>query len=328
MADAGLQADGSHRALTRSEPLYGQSVTHFTLKLFLDDHPVDGRVIVDLAQLFLSALLVPGARPVRLHTRRPGLTAKLNEGPFSDRRWADAVKKTLAGEYGVLDVAVEDPGRADLTASLLCIVNPSRATHARVYGRIELYCSLPYLRALVAEAGGVDAVLRLGVAAWRGAPGGAAYGYANVALTPSRPMFGQAGWQPPGPWLLTSIAPPAVRPHAIPVAYTGDVDGNLEALFRAGRGIKGAFWANFLAGRHVRTVGGEPALRARLGEARIERLGDDALLIVATPSPLPEDSEDNRRRFLDLSRALEPAFLSRAETPDIKRALLGYFARP
>jgi hypothetical protein len=328
VADAGLQADGSRRALKRGEPLYGQTVTHFTLKLFLDDHPVEGRVIVDLAQLFLSDLLVPGARPVRLHTRRPGLTAKLNEGPFSERRWTDAMKKTLAGEYGVLDVAVEDPGRADRTAGLLCIVNPSRATHATVHGRIELSCSLPYLRALVAETAGVDAVLRLGGAAWRAAPGGAAYGYANVALTPSRPMFGQPGWQPPGPGLLTSIAPPAVRPHAIPVAYTGDVDGNLEALFRAGRGIKGAFWANFLAGRHVRLLGADSVLRARLGDARVEPLGDDGLLIVTTASPLPEDCEDNRRRFLDLSRVLEPAFISRAETPETKRALLGYFARP
>lgn len=327
MAHPGLQTDGSHRALRTSEPLYGERVTHFTLRLFLDDHPVPGRVIVDLAQMFLSDLVVPGARPVRLHTRRPGLAAKLNEGPFSERRWTDAVKKTLAGEYGVLHVAVEDPDRADRTAWLSCIVNPSRATDARVYGAIELSCSLPYVRALLAEAG-VEAVLRLGVAAWRGAPGGAAYGYANVALTPSRPMFGQPGWQPPGPGVLAAIAPPAVRPHAIPVAYAGDVDGNLEALFRARRGIKGAFWANFLGAGHVRRLEGEPALRARLPEARIEPLGDDGLLVVATPSPLPEDSEDNRRRFLDLSRALEPAFISRAETPDTKRALLGYFARP
>ena len=68
MAHAGLQADGSRRALTKGEPLYGETVTHFTLRLFLDDHPVDGRVIVDLARKFLSDLLVPGARPARLDT--------------------------------------------------------------------------------------------------------------------------------------------------------------------------------------------------------------------------------------------------------------------
>jgi hypothetical protein len=328
VADAGVQADGSRRALTSGESLYGEQVTHFTLKLFLDDHPVDGRVIVGLAHTFLANLVLPGAEPVRLHTRRAGLSAKLNEGPFSERRWTETLKKTLAGENGVLHIAVEDPRRPEHTASLSSILNPGRTTDGPVYGQIELFCSLPYMRALLAGGSGVDAVLALGVAAWRGAAGGAAYGYANVARTPSRPMFGQPGWQPPGPGLLTAIAPPAVRPHPIPVAYTGDVDGNLDALFRSGRGIKGAFWANFLAGRHIRMVGGEESLRARLVEARIERLDADGLLVVATPSPLPEDSEDNRRRFLELSDALEPAFISRGETPPSKRALLGYFARP
>lgn len=325
MAHARLQADGGRRALSQAEPLYGQTATHFALKLFLDDHPVDGRVIVDLAQMFLAAV-VPDARPSRLHTGRPRLTANLNEGPFSARRGADAVNKTLAGDYGVIYLAVEDPTRPERTAWLSSIVNPPRGTES-VYGRIEIGCSLPYLRVLASEPGRVEALLRLGITAWRGAPRGAAYGYGNVAMTPSRPAFGQPGWRPPGPWVLTAMAPPAERPHPIPVAYTGDVDGNLEALWRAGRGIKGAFWANFLGARHVRMAGGEAAIRAALPSARIERLSDGGLLVVATPNPLPDDTDDNRRRYLDLARVLEPAFLSRAETPETKRPLLGYFAR-
>jgi hypothetical protein len=54
---------------------------------------------------------------------------------------------------------------------------------------------------------------------------------------------------------------------------------------------------------------------------------DGGLLIVATDSPLPQDSEDNRSRFQRLEAALRPAFLSRAETPENKRALLGQFYR-
>jgi hypothetical protein len=327
VADAGLQADGGRRALSRSEPLYGQTATHFTLTLFLDDHPVDGRVIVDLAQQFLTDLLPPGVQPTLLHTRRSGLEARLNEGPFSERRWSAAVKKTLAGEYGVVSISVAHPQRAEQTAGLSCIVNPSRSGDARVYGRIDVHCSLPYLRALIAERGRTDTLLRLGIAAWRGAPGGAAYGYANVAFTPPRPMFGQPGWRPPGPSVLTSIAPPAERRHAVPVAYTGDVDGNLEALFRSGRGIKGAFWANFLAARHVRMAGGESELRAALAAFRLEPLSEGGVLVVATPTPLPEDAAETHQRFLTLARVLAPAFLSRAETPEIKRALLGYFSR-
>ena len=50
--------------------------------------------------------------------------------------------------------------------------------------------------------------------------------------------------------------PPAQRPHAIPVAWIGsDVDGNLDRSFCAGKGIKGAFWANYLSEIYVRTGG-------------------------------------------------------------------------
>jgi hypothetical protein len=51
------------------------------------------------------------------------------------------------------------------------------------------------------------------------------------------------------------------------------------------------------------------------------------LLIVAIDSPLPQDSEDDRSRFQRLEAALRSAFVSRAETPENKRALLGQFYR-
>lgn len=278
--------------------------------------------------MFLADLMLPGVAPSRLWTRRPGLDAKLNDGPFSERRWAAAVPKLIAGEYGVLYIQAADPGRGERTAQLSIVVNPTTSGDAPVAAEIELGCSISYARELARAPERVDALLRIGVTAWTSLSAGALYGYANVAYRPRRAMFGQPGWRPPGFDVLASMAPPHTRPHPIPVAYLGDVDGNLAALYRAGRGIKGAFWANFLAGRHVRALGGEAALRASLPGVRIEPLEGGGVLVVATPSPLPDDSADNRRRFEMLTRVLEPAFLSRAETPENKRALLGHFCRP
>ena len=146
------------------------------------------------------------------------------------------------------------------------------------------------------------------------------------------PSFRSAPASDHSPWAGRRASDPplrrAPRAHAIPVAQTGtDIDGNLEGLICGGRGIKGAYWANYLSEAHVRMAGGDAALRERLGGMRIERLNDDGLLIVATDTPLPEDSEQNRQRFIQLEAALKPAFLSRAETPENKRALLGYFFR-
>jgi hypothetical protein len=48
---------------------------------------------------------------------------------------------------------------------------------------------------------------------------------------------------------------------------------------------------------------------------------------VATDSPLPDDTPDTRDRFPRLHAAVQPAFLSREETSDNKRAMLGHFYR-
>ena len=104
--------------------------------------------------------------------------------------------------------------------------------------------------------------------------------------------------------------------HAIPIACAGEVDSHLEQLYVKDRGIKGAFWANYLSAVHVGMAGGEQQIRAQLPGLRIEGLNHGGLLVVATDSPLPDDTEDNRRRFLRIHAALQPAFLSREETSE------------
>jgi hypothetical protein len=48
---------------------------------------------------------------------------------------------------------------------------------------------------------------------------------------------------------------------------------------------------------------------------------------VATDSPLPEDTEENGRRFLQVHRALQPAFLSREQATAMMQPMLSYFYR-
>ena len=80
--------------------------------------------------------------------------------------------------------------------------------------------------------------------------------------------------RPPGaplPWEY--IKPPAERVHAVPIAYVGsDIEGNLAPLYVRDRGIKGAFWANFLSAAYVAMCGGEAALKTKLTGMRVEPL--------------------------------------------------------
>jgi hypothetical protein len=196
-------------------------------------------------------------------------------------------------------------------------------------GTIDFTCSVSCLRQLAAVPARIETLLRFGKAAWESAPGGPAYGYGNLGFIQPRVPFNPHGPQQADyrhPW--DRDTPPAQRRHAIPVAWIGsDVDGNLDRSFCAGGGIKGAFWANYLSEFYVRKAGGAQAIKASLPGIRIETLNHGGLLIVATDSPLPEDSEENRQRFLDVHRVLQPVFLSRAETTPNRRALLGYFYR-
>ena len=314
------------------ESLYNQPAMYFTLRLFLkEDTFVPGRLIVELATTFLADLVVPPCRPKWLWTKRAKDDAKLNTGDFSDRRWNAAVKKIAAGEFSALTIFAANPDSPTQQVSFYAHVNPvgPAGYSSPLPGTIEFACSVSYLRQLAASAAKLETLLRLGTAAWNGVQGGPAYGYGNLGFIPPKVPFNPHGPQDTEyrlPW--DRDTPPAQRPHAIPVAWIGsDVDGNLDRSFCATKGIKGAFWANYLSEIYVRQAGGAEVIGASLPGIRIETLHDGGLLVVVTESPLPKDSEENRQRFLAVHRVLQPAFLSRAETAVNKRALLGYFYR-
>jgi hypothetical protein len=310
------------------QQLYKQDATHFTLRFFVKpETTVVGQLVIELADTFLANLVFPGCRPTSLWTKAPGMDSKPGIGEFSERRWNAAAKKLRANQCAVLRIEAHTPDFPDQKIDLYVHVNPPGGTEILQSGTVEVSCSLPYLRHLTASREKVEALLGFGKKAWNGIDGAPAYGFGNVAIVQKRPAikpFAAGG----AAFRLGPIAPPAERVHPIPVAHTGaDIDGNIDVLICAGRGIKGAFWANYLSAIHVSMAGGEPQLRGRLEGMRVEPLNDGGLLVVATDSPLPEDSEENRQRFLRLHAALQPAFLSRSETPERKRDLLGYFYR-
>ena len=60
---------------------------------------------------------------------------------------------------------------------------------------------------------------------------------------------------------------------------------------------------------------------------RVTSLDTKRAGVLATDSPLPEDTDENRRRFLQLDAALKPAYLSRESASEVMRPMLGYFYR-
>jgi Protein of unknown function (DUF3396) len=309
-----------------AETLYNQNATRFSLRFFVRGKTeVEGRFMLELANTFLSDLLFPGCRPVSLDTKLPGMGRKLNMGEFSERRWNASVKKILAGQYAVVGITAQTRDFPNQTITLTVHVNPPGGTEFMTAGDIEIHCSIAYLRHLAASPQKVEALLRFGKTAWNGIDGGPAYGYGSLAI--NSPRVDVMEWMKAPLGTPVPINAPSERVHAIPVACVGDVENNLEQLYCQDCGIKGAFWANYLNAVHVRMAGGEQELRAKLPGMRIESLDHGGLLVVATLSPLPDDNEENRRRFLQLHAALQPAFLSREETSEGKRQMLGYFYR-
>lgn len=311
------------------QPVYGQSATHFALPLYLrGDTEVEGRLILDLAEAFLSHLLFPATRLTALWTKRPGEGAKLNMGEFTSSRWTAAQKKFLENQYAALSIEAETRDFPNQKIWFSAHVNPIGGGELLISGTWKVMCSVSYLRHLAASPEKVEALLRLAIVAWNGTPGGPAYGYGHLATSLPRPRWDITKPKPPDAlWPWEFVKPPAERVHAVPVAYMGDIELNLTSLYVHDKGIKGAFWANFLSAAHVVMAGGEAALRARLSGIRIERLQHGGLLVVATDSPLPEDTADTRERFWRVDEALQPAFIAREETAETKRAMLGYFYR-
>lgn len=307
-----------------AQRLYGQEATHFRLRFVLGPNPtVDGRLVLELADTFLDRLLFRGSPPVSLWTKPPGMAKQMNIGEFSDRRWQAARKKILANASAVLRLEAKTADFPNQTIALSVHANPPGGSETIHEGTVEVICSIPYLRHIAASREMVDALIGFGVQVWNGTT--PAYGFGNLAAIPKRPGIPFAlGGMPD----IDLVPPPAGPAHPIPVAATGnDIELNIDRLIVDGRGIKGAYWANFLSARHVEMAGGADRLGKELAGLRLEPLRDGGLLIVATDSPLPEDSEDNRARFRRLEAALRPAFLSRAEMPENKRALLGEFYR-
>ena len=310
----------------RTSQLYQQDATQFTLRFFVKPATaVNGQLVLELAELFLSDLVFSGCRPCALWTKAPGMDQKPSIGEFSEKRWQTAAKKLRANENAVLRIEAQTPDIRNQKIDFYVHVNPPGGGEILQSGIVEVTCSLPYLRHLAGSPEKVEALLGFGRETWNRI--GPAYGYANLAIVQKRPVFspsaaGGAAFRP-GP-----IPPPAEPVHPIPIAYTGaDIDGNIDVLICAGRGIKGSFWANYLSAAHLSMAGGASLLIARLEPIRVETLSDGGMLIVAADTPIPEDSEENRQRFLRLHAALQPALLSRDETPEGKRALLGYFYR-
>ena len=312
-----------------AQTFYNQSATHFTLPLYLrPETQVEGRLVADLADTFLSTLLFPGTQPTSLWTKRPVEGAKLNMGDFTSSRWKAAQRKLLSHEYAVVHIEAVTPDFPNQKIWFGAQVNLIGSNEFPITGTWKVMCSVSYLRHLAASPDRVEALLQLAKQAWNGTPGGPAYGYGHLAITLARPPFDPNNPRSRFtlPWEF--VKPPAERVHAVPIAYVGaDIDLNLEHLYVRDGGIKGAFWANFLSAAHVEMVGGQALLKTRLTGMRIEPLHHGGLLVIATDSPLPEDTADTRDRFLRLDEALQPAFISREQPTEMKRGLLGYFFR-
>ena len=287
------------------------------------DATLQGGYVLELADTLLEHLVFPGTRPVSIWTKAPGIGKRMAIAEFSERAWAAARKRIERNASAVLRLEARTLDFPNQRISLNVHANPPGGAEHLSTGTVALTCSVPYLRHLSASREKTEALIAFGKQVWSGAA--PVYGFGNVSNIPRAPGVPFAEGGPPQ---LDLVAPPATRVHPIPVAQIGnDIDGNLDALVAGGRGIKGAYWANYLSAHYAQLAGGKERLADQLQGLKVEPLGEGGVLIVATDAPLPEDSEANRARFMRLEAALRPAFFSRAATPANKRALLGEFFR-
>ena len=167
----------------------------------------------------------------------------------------------------------------------------------------------------------VEALLALTRRAWNGIDGEAGVWY---GIWPSSSLDRRSIRNLPGapmPWEF--IKPPEHRVHPVPIAYVGnDIEVNLEGLCLQQPRHQRRVLGNFLSAAHVE-LARRRSRRKRIDWNARRAAAHGGCLIVATETPLPDDIDETRSRFLRLDEALRPAFLSREATSN-KRGMLGW----
>lgn len=114
---------------------------------------------------------------------------------------------------------------------------------------------------------------------------------------------------------LTVVQAALALDTPIPVGDFFDV--NIQTDFHDH--VKGAFWANFLSKRHVNVLGG-PEMVAQVAPCyRVERLSNGGLLMILSPSPVPENKDEEKVAYAKLREFLRPVTVSK--TPSIPPSL-------
>ena len=263
-----------------------------------------------LPRCFSSTLLFPGTRLTALHTKRPGEGARLNMGDFTSSRWKAAQKKILNGDYAVVTIEAETPDFPSQKIWFTSHVNPIGRDEFLVAGTWKVY-----VQRLVPAAPGCVARESRSPAGCRKASVERNAGRAGVRLWESghharaadvRSAHAQTARGSPSVGIHSSrrferCMPCQSRMSATTSKETSSSSTSETAASRA------RFWANFLSAAHVAMAGGEAALETKLNGMRVEPLEHGGLLVVATDSPLPEDTDATRERFWRLDEALQPA---------------------
>jgi hypothetical protein len=154
-----------------AQTFYNQPATHFALPLYLrKETEVKGRLIADLAEIFLSTLLFPGMQLTALWTKRPADGAKLNMGEFTSSRWKAAQKKILNNEYAVLHIEAQTPHFPNQKIWFGAHVNLIGAGGFLATGEWKVVCSVSYLWHLAASPEKIESLLQLVKQAWTARP--------------------------------------------------------------------------------------------------------------------------------------------------------------
>ena len=159
----------------------------------------------------------------------------------------------------------------------------------------------------------VEALLHSRSGRGTGSPGGPAYGYGNLAITLARPVFDprtpQAARSSAAVGVHQAARSSACMPCRSPTSATTSKGTSSSSI--SGTGASRARSGPISCPPRTSIWRGRSVLKAKLNGMRVERLEHGGLLVAATDSPLPEDTDATRDRFWRLDEALQPAFLSR-----------------